>query len=212
MARARAIQQSEYPYTITGRCINKEWFNLPMDEVWNIFCEELKRTNKELNLQIHAFVLMSNHFHLIASTPNANISQCMLQFMTNTSRRLTARGNRINQTYGGRHFKCILQHQNYFLNAYKYLYRNPVEAGICERVEDYPYSTLQFFIDPQKKCFPIENDQFFKDSPTATLEWLNRAPPPEKWNCVRLGLKHTYFKASKNRKTNAPIMTTMEIL
>jgi len=40
MPRAKTILQNEFPYNITARCINKEWFNLKMDTVWNIFCEE----------------------------------------------------------------------------------------------------------------------------------------------------------------------------
>lgn len=80
MPRARAILQSEFPYHVTARCINREWFNVPMDKVWKIFCEELTRSHDVHNLQIHSFVLMSNHFHLIASTPEANISQAMHQF------------------------------------------------------------------------------------------------------------------------------------
>ncbi len=94
MPRAIAIQQNEFPYSITARCINKEWFNLKMDTVWNIFSEELYLTNKYYNLQINAFVLMNNHFHLIATTPDANISQCMQYFMKNVSLRLSRAGNR----------------------------------------------------------------------------------------------------------------------
>ncbi len=77
MPRAHAILQSEFPYNISARCINRDWFQIPMEEVWIIFCEELAETIQKHNLQVHSFVLMSNHFHLIASTPDANISQCI---------------------------------------------------------------------------------------------------------------------------------------
>src|SRR4051812_2952893 len=99
MARARAVLQSEYPYNISGRCINKEWFSIAMSRVWEVFCEELSRTISDHMLQVHSFVLMSNHFHLIASTPKANISQCMHQFRQRTSRKLTKEGNRLNETW-----------------------------------------------------------------------------------------------------------------
>jgi len=94
------------------------------------------------DLQIYMFVLMSNHFHLIASTPESNISQCMHYFIKNVSVRLAKAGNRINETFARRHYKTILQSRSNYLNAYKYNYQNPVVAGIVSKVEDYRYSTL----------------------------------------------------------------------
>jgi len=158
MPRAKTILQCEYPYNITARSINKEWFKLPMSLVWKIFSEELYLTNKYYNLKIHSFVLMSNHFHLIASTPDSNLDKCMLYFMKNTSLRLTRSGNRINQSYAGRYYKTILQSYNYFLNTYKYNYQNPVVANICKRVEDYKYSTIYGLLGKDRLLIPVEED------------------------------------------------------
>ena len=211
MGRAKAILQSEFPYNISARCINKEWFQIPMDVVWEIFCEELNRTHKEYEMQIHSFVLMSNHFHLIATTPMANVSQCMHQFMHRTSRRLTREGNRINETYAGRHFKCILQHNNYYLNAYKYNYRNPVAAGLCESAENYKYSTLQGLISPAKQKIKIIEDSTFLTNPEGTLEWINTSPRQELVEGFKFGLKHQFFK-SKKTSDNKPMITEFDIL
>lgn len=117
MPRAPAILQSEFPYNLSARCINQEWFNIPMPRVWEIFCTELSNTAEKHHLQVHSFVLMSNHYHMIATTPQANISQCMQYFMQRSSRALTNEGNRINETFAGRHYKCILQLPNYYLNT-----------------------------------------------------------------------------------------------
>ncbi len=212
MPRAKTILQSEFPYNISARCINREWFNIPMEEVWKIFCEELADTIKEHKLVVHSFVLMSNHFHLIASTPEANISQCMHRFMGRTSRRLTRKGNRINQTYSGRHYKCILQCHRYYLNAYKYNYRNPVTADICDKVEMYPFSTLQMKLGLTDKLFPlVENTTFLCDE-SGTLNWLNTKPDPVKLEAVRYGLKRQYFTSKKCRITNKPIISENDLL
>lgn len=212
MGRARVILQSEFPYNVSGRCINREWFHLPMERVWEIFCQELTRTSKENKLQVHSFVLMSNHFHLICSTPHANISRCMHQFMFHVSRRLTREGNRINQTFAGRHFKCILQHHSYFLNAYKYNYRNPVAAGLCERVEDYPYITLYNLVSAQKSPIPLCEDLTFISDPRGTLRWLNTAPDPEKLEGVRYAFKHQFFKSKKDPNTHKPLISEHDTL
>lgn len=212
MGRAPVILQSEFPYNISARCINREWFSLEMPRVWTIFCEELDRTAREHKLLVHSFVLMSNHYHLIASTPEANISQCMQQFNWRTSIRLARAGNRINETFAGRHFKCILQQTNYFLNAYKYNYRNPIAAGICNRAEDYPYSSLQFTLGLAPKPFPMAEDTTYLSDKCGTLDWLNRTPDKEKLEGVRLGLRHQYFKSKNSRNRSGLLIKDNEIL
>lgn len=212
MSRTRAILQSQFPYNISGRCINREWFQIPMPSVWDIFCYELTETANKLDLLIHSFLLMSNHFHLIASTPQANISECTHRFIGRTSRQLTREGNRINQTFAGRHFKCILLTQNSYLNAYKYNYRNPVTAGICKRVEDYPYSTLRGLLNTSELKVPLREDFTFSADSSGTLAWLNTAPDPSKLEGVRWGLKRQYFKTKKSRKNGRPLIEDHEVL
>lgn len=211
MARHKAILQPDFPYNITARCINREWFNLPMDVVWEIFRNELNKTITNKNLVVHCFVLMSNHFHLIASTPDANISDCMHQFMTQTSKKLTKAGNRINETFAGRHYKCILQNYSNYLNAYKYNYRNPVTAGICSRVEDYPFSTLRETLRHEEKKVLTCEDPLLATK-EITLKWLNTAPDISKVAAVKLALKRPLFQIQKNRNDGKPILEDDELL
>jgi putative transposase len=212
MPRLKTILQCEYPYNISARCINRDWFQIPMETVWNIFCEELTFVNKKYHFQIHSFVLMNNHYHLIASTPDSNVSQCMQQFMHRTSKRLTKAGNRINQTFAGRHYKCILQHPNYFLNAYKYNYRNPVAAGVCEKVQEYAYSTLHGKLNLSDQLVPVCEDITLNFDTVGTLAWLNTAPESNKAEGFRYGTKHQYFKSKKDRTSNRPILTEYDLL
>lgn len=212
MPRAKTILQSDFPYHITARCINREWFQLAMPFVWNIFCEELDRTIKEKKLIVHSFVLLSNHFHMIASTPDANISSCMHQFMHNSSIRLTRAGNRINQTFAGRHYKCILDHPNYFLNAYKYVYRNPIHAGLCISVREYPFSSFRWVTNQEKAKFELCEDFTFSADPDGTMKWLDTAPTQEKWEGVRYGLKRQTFKSKKHLATNRRIVSEYDIM
>jgi REP element-mobilizing transposase RayT len=212
MARARAILQSDFPYNISARCINREWFNLPMNKVWDIFCSELSDVCEKHQLKIHSFVLMSNHFHLIATTPKANISHCMQHFMGRTSRRLARAGNRINETFAGRHYKCVLQHPNYYLNAYKYNYRNPVTASICQNVESYPFSTLQFTTGQSIPHIPLAEDTTYISDPIGTLAWLNQTPERSKLEAVQNSMRHSYFKSRIDKKSGLPIIQENDLL
>src|SRR5689334_21017913 len=77
------------PYHITARCINKEWFRIPLTEVWSLMGDYLAVIEHEFKILIHAFVLMPNHFHLISTAPDANISVALNYFMRETSREIT---------------------------------------------------------------------------------------------------------------------------
>jgi len=120
-------------------------------------------------------------------------------------------GNRINQTFAGRYFKSILHQPNYYLNAYKYNYRNPVEARLCKFVQDYPYSTLNSILGGSKLAVSILNDDTLFTGLDATLRWLNTKPKKEKIEAVRWGLKRTFFKPPK-RKSRKLILPIDELL
>lgn len=183
-----------------------------MPEVWEVFTQELSRCCQKNKLAVHAFVLMSNHFHLLASTPSANISQCMHQFMQRSSRELTRRGNRINETFAGRHYKCVMQDPNYFLNAYKYVYRNPVHAGLSFAVEDYEFSSLRAIVERRSPGFPIEEDTVFGSDPVGTLNWLNAPPDREKLDAFRCGMRRPCFTSKKLKGSNRPILGPNDLL
>nr|BFD67243.1 hypothetical protein HAGR004_22650 [Bdellovibrio sp. HAGR004] len=107
---------------------------------------------------------------------------------------------------GQRRIGHILQHHNFFLNAYKYNYRNPVAAGISSKVEDYKFSTLSGKLKTSPLLVPVVEDINLLTSETKTLEWLNTPPTPEKLEAVRWGLRHQFFKAKKERNTNKPMI------
>ncbi len=75
-----------------------------MSEVWRIFESQLYFCKHAFNLKIYSFVLMSNHYHLILSAPDCNLSEAMQYFIREVSRELNRCGNRINRTFSSRFF------------------------------------------------------------------------------------------------------------
>ncbi len=197
MGRPHTILQAEFSYNVGARCINKDWFSIPMNEVWEIMSEHLNFIHHGFDARIQAFVLMSNHYHMLLRTPLANIDHIMAWFNRETSRTLTRAGNRINQTYGGKYFRSVITSPHYFLNAYKYTYYNPVKAGICANVLDYPYSTLPGLLGRRKILIPVQEDLILFSDVEGTLSWLNRAPSEKNWKAVRAALHRPEFYFAK---------------
>lgn len=202
MPRSKSIFQSYYPYHVTGRSIHKDCFQIPLDEVWKIMSIQLTYINWVFKAQIHSFVLMPNHFHLMLTTPNSDLDKVMANFMKETSRQINQYSGRINQAYGARHFRCIIESEHYFTHAYKYIYRNPVKAGLATKCEEYEYSSLAFKIGKTKAVFPVMEDQILFSNPMKTLLWLNQVPDELDWRKISLAMKKTKFKISNSRLNN----------
>ena len=73
MPRKKLIRTDQFPYHVTTRTNNKNWFSLPLEETWNICLRSLHKANKLNKVNLHAFVLMKNHYHLLLETPEANL-------------------------------------------------------------------------------------------------------------------------------------------
>ncbi len=198
MPRKKYVLDINFPVHISARCINKEWFSLPIDSVWRIMEDYLFLLHHGFGFQIHSFVLMSNHFHMIIRTPQDNLSRGMNYFMRETSRQIGRESNRINQVYGSRYHKTSISNPLYYLHAYKYVYRNPVEAGLASDVCAYPYSTLSGLVGVTNLFIPVCRDDTLFGDFAGTLAWLNSAPTKENRDAIRRGLRKINFTLAKS--------------
>ncbi len=204
MPRSRTVLQDQYPYHVSARCHNKDWFRIPMEIVWSIYVDQLCYISWVFNAKIHSFVLMNNHFHLLISTPLSNLDKIMCHFMKETSRFINMRSGTINQTYGSRHFPTHITKTHYYSHAYKYVYRNPVQAGLCINCEDYRYSSLHGLLGNSRLEFPVEEDLTLFSDIEGTLKWLNQKPNPESYTIIKNAMFKTKFNIRKDRTTRKP--------
>lgn len=192
MPRPQLIRSELHPYHVTNRCNNKEFFPLPLDEVWKIMLAELKRMQVEHRLAVHAFVLMGNHFHLLCQTPEGNLDQIMQRFMRNTSVMISTRANLQNHLWGGRYKWSIIESQTHYYQVYRYIYQNPLRAGIVSKVQDYPFTTLHEVPFAIHSIVPMT----FAGA-EGELVWLNERYDSEDEELIKLGLRKHQFDVSK---------------
>ena len=199
MPRKRFDVNSTCSLHITNRCHNGEAFRIPLPEAWDILCNMLRFTSYSFGLQVHSFVLMPNHYHLMAHAPEANISKSMCYFNRESSRLINRDSGTINQVWGDRYHKCAIDSYHYYMNAYKYLYQNPLRAGLVERVEDYKYSTLHQALGYDRMCVALDDELLYGagNHLGQHLEWLNRLPKEEDLVSIRKALRRSKFKLPK---------------
>lgn len=214
MPRTPVPPNDQFPYHVTARCVNREPFPIPLPEAWALMEDFLFLIIKGFEVRLHSFVLMPNHFHLIISTPRGNISESMNYFMRETSKEMCRLSGRINQTYGSRHYKSLIPSHHYFMNAYKYVYRNPVRASLCRRVEEYPFSTLSGLLGQRRIVIPIEEDTllFERNDTAATIDWLNQTPQDGHEEDMRIALKKAKMKFNASRQKGRPSRLETDLL
>lgn len=200
------------PFHVGSRCINKDWFSIDPSLAWEIMQHHLYFTANAFDFQILAFLMMSNHYHLLVLAPNGNLSEGMAWFGRETSREFVTLSGRINGTYGGRFFRSNIQSHHYFLNCYKYLYRNPVEAGLADRVENYRWSTFRGLLGLERLLVPVCEDLTLFSDVEGTINWLNSKPKAEHWEAIRKGLRRPVFSLANDRNSKKSHALELELL
>jgi REP element-mobilizing transposase RayT len=194
MARAKRKLSAEFPLHITARNTNRDWFDLPKEEVWKVFEDYLYLAKPMFGIKIHSFVLMTNHYHMLVSDPEMKLPKFMHYFQTGSSIEMTRLSGRINQTYGQRYFSSIIGSYHYYCLAYRYLYRNPVDAGLVHFAEEYKFSTLSGLLGFNKQILPLEEDTLLFGDVHQTLRWINTEYKKGEREIFRKALRKTVFR------------------
>lgn len=79
------------PYHITIRSNNREWFDIPLNEVWDIYVISILKANASSPVKIQAFLLMSNQYHLVLWTPDSNLDKFMYVLNSSISKMIRQR-------------------------------------------------------------------------------------------------------------------------
>jgi putative transposase len=99
---------------------------------------------RELEVAVHAYVLMTNHVHLLATPRHRHgISELMQTVGRRYVPWLNKRRNRTGGLYDGRFKPRLVHTERYLLCCYRYIELNPVRAGLVPGPADYPWSSFR---------------------------------------------------------------------
>ena len=207
MPRKLLYRTDFLPYHVTARTNNKVPFHVEMSQMWNIISIECFSASLRFDVEIHALVLMPNHFHMLITVPTFDLGKVMTVLMSNiTKRSHEISGNR-GHLFGGPYHWSLINSSLYFSHALKYVYRNPIKGGLCRTVEDYPYSSLFGLLGRDRLDFPIYFTRsgmevmLPSENPIQCLDWLNTPFSNEVEKKIQMGLRKKIFQQTKDLKT-----------
>jgi len=141
MARLPRFELAGVPQHVVQRGNNR----LPCfldDEDRQRYLQCLRQALLRFGCKLHAYVLMSNHVHLLLTPLEAGaVSRMMHTFARNYVGSFNGRHGRTGTLWEGRYKACLVDSGRYFLACSRYIELNPVRAWMVAQPSEYPWSS-----------------------------------------------------------------------
>ena len=144
MARAWRIEFEGALYHLVSRGNERRdiFFN---DDDRRLFLGTMGEMAQRFDVELFAYVLMNNHYHLLLSSRRANLSRAMQWFGVTYTNRFNAINSRSGHLFQGRFKSMLVQNDAYLMRLSLYIHRNPLRAGIVNRLADYRWSSYRSY-------------------------------------------------------------------
>jgi putative transposase len=177
MARLPRLTLPGYPHHIIQRGNNRQAIFASTADYEQLL-GLLEEYAKKFRVAIHAYVLMSNHLHLLATPSTADgVPQMMQALGRSYVRYFNQRQARTGTLWEGRYKSTLIQAERYLLACMVYIDLNPVRAGLVADPGDYPWSSHLHYvgrrsdrlITPHPLYWEMGNTPFARDVAYADL-------------------------------------------
>lgn len=108
-----------------------------------IFLRFLGLTVSRFGWRLYAYCLMGNHYHLLAETPQPNVSRGMHRLNGLYTQTFNRRHGRVGHVLQGRFDGRLVERESYLLELSRYIALNPVRAGLVKAAGEWPWSSFR---------------------------------------------------------------------
>jgi putative transposase len=177
MARLPRLTIPGYPHHVIQRGNNRQAIFADKADYESLLAM-LEEHSRKAGVAIHGYVLMTNHFHLLA-TPDTveGIPRMMQSIGRRYVRYFNQRQARSGTLWEGRYKSTLIQAERYLLACMVYMDLNPVRAGLVGEPAEYPWSSHQHYlgrrndrlVTPHPLYWELGNTPFSRDAAYAEL-------------------------------------------
>ena len=177
MARLPRLTLPGYPHHVIQRGNNRQAIFVSVADYQSLL-DLLDDNAKKFGVAIHAYVLMSNHFHLLATPQTANgLPQMMQAVGRRYVRYFNDAQKRSGTLWEGRYKSTLIQSDRYLLACMAYIDLNPVRAALVAQAGDYSWSSYGHYsgqridklITPHALVWELGNTPFAREAAYAEL-------------------------------------------
>jgi len=102
-------------------------------------------------VEIYAYCLMDNHYHLLLSTPTGGLSRAMRHLDGIYTQKFNRVHHRDGPLFRGRYKAILIDAEEYFLSVVRYIHQNPLGAGVVSDIDQYRWSSHWGYLN-KKQC------------------------------------------------------------
>ncbi|PCI51216.1 MAG: transposase [Alphaproteobacteria bacterium] len=141
MARLARLNLANVPQHVVQRGNNRQ-ATFFADEDYAVYLDKLKEYADKYQVAIHAYVLMTNHVHLLLTpSTKTGVSQMMQALGRYYVRYINQTYHRSGTLWEGRYKSTLVDSEAYFLLLSRYIELNPVRAEMVDHPAEYPWSS-----------------------------------------------------------------------
>jgi REP element-mobilizing transposase RayT len=140
MARPLRLELSGGLYHVTSRGDGRDDIYLSGEDR-NTWLEVLGQVCARFNWVCHAWCQMTNHYHFLVETPEANLAQGMRQLNGVYTQYFNRAHRRVGHVFQGRYKAILVERDSYLLELARYVVLNPLRAKMVRRLEAWPWSS-----------------------------------------------------------------------
>jgi REP element-mobilizing transposase RayT/succinate dehydrogenase flavin-adding protein (antitoxin of CptAB toxin-antitoxin module) len=115
------------------------------------FVDLLQETADLFNVNVAAYCLMPNHYHLMLQTPDANLSRCMRHLNGVYTQRYNVGHGCDGTLFRGRYKSILVDADTYLLQLIRYIHQNPLKARLVKGLDQYAWSSHKGYLSKTKK-------------------------------------------------------------
>jgi len=149
------FHQSGQSHFVTFCCYRRRRL-LTTHESRRIFESALERVRRSYRLYVYGYVVMPEHVHLLLSEPPQDtLADALTSLKQGVSRRLIGDADHFSQK---RYYDFNIRNYPQFVEKLRYIHRNPVKLGLCERPEDWEWSSFRHYATGCEGRVEIESE------------------------------------------------------
>jgi putative transposase len=115
------------------------------------FLEFVEDVVRKLGWTCHAYCLMNTHYHLMITTPQANIGRGMHIINGRHAQAFNRRHTLSGHVFEDRYYSGVVERDAHLLELVRYIALNPVRAGLCVAPEEWPWSSYRYTLGLRTK-------------------------------------------------------------
>jgi len=143
LARLARLNLTDIPQHIIQRGNNRQATFFGEDD-YLVYLDKLREYALKYKVAVHAFVLMTNHVHLLMTpSDKVGISRLMQSLGRYYVRYINQTYKRSGTLWEGRYKSTLVDEDGYLLSVSRYIELNPVRANMVDHPKDYPWSSYQ---------------------------------------------------------------------